>query len=482
MTDGHTNFWLALLKLGEDEAKRRRNWNNYCAWKYGAVLPQLVAPDHFEAVSEELGVGRITNDIVKHLDEFAEKNGGHPELPTDSSVTHTSFMSFSSEEFPDDVSFAGRVLIGADFREAEFRQCADFRDAIFLGLTRFNKATFHGTEKNLYVASFSHSTFHNTVHFNSVKFPYTTRIENVTFHGPAQFQAAEFKSMTTPSGDNLGTVNFSRSMFESKSDFAEATFCVSALFENAEFQDITDFGSANFQKRVTFNNAKFKGTTSFRNASFGTPPKFFETEIHEDVNFNRVDWSDAVRSYSRGHGQREGTVSVEELAEDAIRVWDRLALIMGQQEKLPERHEFFRLMMRAQRERDGHRSLSSFANWLFDKSSDYGWGMVRAFSWWAGHIFAGMIILALAALVCPSYLDLGVIRTAWFSLLVSFANAHAILGLASESGHLHSARLALDSAAEADWVFSAVGTVQAILGPILLFLVLLTLRNRFRLG
>ncbi len=38
------------------------------------------------------------------------------------------------------------------------------------------------------------------------------------------------------------------------------------------------------------------------------------------------------------------------------------------------------------------------------------------------------------------------------------------------------------AASHADCVFGAVGTIQAILDPILLFLVLLTLRNRFRFG
>ena len=167
---------------------------------------------------------------------------------------------------------------------------------------------------------------------------------------------------------------------------------------------------------------------------------------------------------------------------EAARSWDRLALIMSRQEKLAERHEFFRLKMRAQRWRDGRWRLSSIANWLFDISSDYGWGMRRAFCLWTGHILAGMIVLALAALACPSYLDLGHRQIFWYGLLVSFANANAILGLASEGGYLHDARLDLVNATEADSVFSAVGTVQAIFGPILLFLVLLTLRNRFRLG
>ena len=72
---------------------------------------------------------------------------------------------------------------------------------------------------------------------------------------------------------------------------------------------------------------------------------------------------------------------------------------------------------------------------------------------------------------------------AWNSLLVSFANSLAFLRLGSEGGYLVGRRDALEKAAcQAGWVFETVGTAQAVLGPVLLFLVLLTLRNRFRLG
>lgn len=157
-----------------------------------------------------------------------------------------------------------------------------------------------------------------------------------------------------------------------------------------------------------------------------------------------------------------------------MRAWDRLALIMGRQEKLPKRNDFHRLMMRARRRRDGLLTLPSFANWLFDKLSDYGWGIGRAFSWWCLHILAGSAILTFGT-NSP--------MMAWNALQVSFANFLAFLRLGSGGGYLHRPHSDLKAALDhAEWIFSMVGTVQAVLGPILLFLVLLTLRNRFRLG
>ncbi len=56
------------------------------------------------------------------------------------------------------------------------------------------------------------------------------------------------------------------------------------------------------------------------------------------------------------------------------------------------------------------------------------------------------------------------------------------VGLASKGGYLHGARVTLANANHADGLFSAVGTTQTVIGPILLFLLFLALRNRFRLG
>ena len=117
-------------------------------------------------------------------------------------------------------------------------------------------------------------------------------------------------------------------------------------------------------------------------------------------------------------------------------------------------HEFYRLMMRAQRQRDGYRSLSSIANWLFDKSSDYGWGIGRAFLWWAGQIVVMGIILAWMALNCSPESTSAWQHVVRDGLSLSFANSHALLGLASGEGWLHGSRSLSDLIADST-VFSS---------------------------
>ena len=140
--------------------------------------------------------------------------------------------------------------------------------------------------------------------------------------------------------------------------------------------------------------------------------------------------------------------------------------------------EFYRLRMRAQRGKEGC-SLLSLANWLFDVSSDYGWSVPRALAWWFGHFTVMALLIFSGASTVPAKPECGPVF--WDSFLTSFANAHTLLGLASEGGYLHAARVCLVAGNHTGWILIAAGVLEAVFGPILLFMVLLTLRNRFRL-
>ncbi len=482
LVDERENFWLKLLEYGDTEDECRRNWNVYCDFKFAPIIDRLALGETLDDIRKALSIPPATNETRQFVEELEAELGAHPELPPVSSIDP--FISFRGETFLDDVSFSGRVLIRADFQNAVFVEKADFRNVRFLGLTHFSGAKFQGTTSSASgVASFSGSKFYNTVYFEDVQFPYGVGFKDVIYNSVALFQGAKFMAKDDRAGSPYGNVNFAQSKFQAEADFRGANFGIASAFEGVEFQDFARFDAAQFQSSTIFNNARFQGTTSFRNTAFYKPPRFFETELHEDVDFSRVDWGTAENSYKRSRRRADPPEEVEKDAGDAVRAWDRLALIMSQQEKSHERHDFFRLKMRALHQRDG-RSFSSFVNRLFDVTSDYGWGIRRAFSWWFAHIAFGALILGASAEVGRAWIG----HSHWLivrdSVLVSLANAHAFLGLTSEGGYLRDARRDLENSAgsHVDWVFDAVGTFQAFLGPILLFLVLLTLRNRFRLG
>ena len=67
------------------------------------------------------------------------------------------------------------------------------------------------------------------------------------------------------------------------------------------------------------------------------------------------------------------------------------------------------------------------------------------------------------------------------ALGTAFANAHAFLSLSGKGGYLETCRLLIEQC-DHGGLLAAVGVTQAILGPAFLFLLLLTVRNRFRLA
>ncbi|MCY4308983.1 MAG: hypothetical protein OXC57_12055 [Rhodobacteraceae bacterium] len=474
----NAGFWLKLLEEGDSDAEKKGNWNKCLCSNIRPIksfFPNNFPKNIVETI--KFDPARIEYEEREKWKAYA---AGRLEIPSNFTYPIESFMDFSNVEFPENISFAGRLLIGADFRNAVFNGWADFRGAAFLGLTHFEGARFEG-HKTMQpashgVVSFADSIFCNTVYFKGTEFPRISRFDNSEFLSAGYFQEAIFGNDSELSG-----VLFDCAKFGAEPNFSKAMFFCAGGFKNVEFNDGANFRKTKFFSDVNFNNSKFNNTTSFREATFGQPPKFFEAVVHEDINFNGIDWNKAELSYSNRKNKDVKPDEITTRAENAVLAWERLALIMSKQEKPWERHEFFRLKMRAKRQAEGI-SISSTVNWLFDILSDYGWGIRRSLTWWFGHIILFWLVLAGAA--CYQANENGDQLNWWIPLdgfLVSLSNSLSFLRL--QSGYLSSNYKDLEKVLDqVMWLFSTVGTIQAMVGPILLFLLLLTLRNRFRMG
>jgi len=474
----NAGFWLKLLEKGDSDAVKKENWNR-CLHSNIRNIASFIPNNSLKKVREitKISPGTINYEVREKWKAYA---AGRLEIPSNFTYPIESFMDFSNVEFPENISFVGRLLIGADFRSAVFKGWADFRRTVFLGPAHFEGARFEGHENmqpaNHGVVSFADSIFCNTVYFKGTEFPRISRFDDSEFLSAGFFQDAVFGN-----DSELCEVVFNNVKIEAESNFSKATFFSDGGFKNVEFHDQANFEKTRFFSDVNFNNSKFNNTTSFREATFGQPPKFFEAFVHEDINFNGIDWNKAELSYSNRKNKDVKPDEITTRAENAVLAWERLALIMSKQEKPWERHEFFRLKMRAKRQAEGI-SISSTVNWLFDILSDYGWGIRRSLTWWFGHIILFWLVLAGAA--CYQANENGDQWNWWIPLdgfLVSLSNSLSFLRL--QSGYLSSNYKDLEKVLDqVMWLFSTVGTIQAMVGPILLFLVLLTLRNRFRMG
>ncbi len=470
-------YWLDLLKECDSEDEKKFSWNTCLFIKFQQIQSLFPSKSHekVEAIKNEY-LNRLSD---RELRKKWENYPALPPLPQQTNRPIESYMKFGNVEFSKNISFAGMVLIGADFSNAVFKRKADFTGAVFLGLTHFEGARFEGQETmspKPWGVTFRNSVFCNAAYFNGTEFPSCSTFENAEFLAAGFFQDSVFGK-----DREMGGVVLTNAKIGAESSFSNARFFCDVGFDNVEFNYGATFEQTEFLGNAYFNNSKFKGTTIFREATFSQPPEFFEANVPEDVNFNGIDWHKAELSYSISRNKDE-TDKIK-AAENAVLAWERLALIMSRQEKPWERHEFFRLRMRAKRHADRRSiSISSSANWLFDKMSDYGWGIGRSFTWWFGHIVLFGVILTVTA---DYQIHENGGQSDWRiprnGFLVSLSNSLSFLRL--QGGYLNSyfedLKTNLD---QVMWLFSTVGTIQAILGPILLFLVLLTLRNRFRIG
>ena len=270
------DFWIALLKFGSNEEERKRNWNIQCRSMFIPLIDQFGLGRQVHSVFEKLIDPPPNHDDELRILKFVDMYGDHFDIVDDALNIQTRHMNFDRKEFSDSISFSGRALFGATFRNAKFGKEVDFSNAEFFGVTDFTKATFLSEDKSPSgVACFTGSSFHGLTKFDAVQFPYTTKFDEVSWHGPAWFNEAEFKPNNKETSPLFASVDFGRSKFERDADFSNVVFGVEVDCRNATFEDAVKFEETVFRFPASFSRTKFTGATSFWKASFNKPPSFF---------------------------------------------------------------------------------------------------------------------------------------------------------------------------------------------------------------
>ena len=231
-------------------------------------------------------------------------------------------------------------------------------------------------------------------------------------------------------------------------------FAEAVNFQDFYFPVSVDFSGSRFAGTANFSNSKYEATTFFQNVTFTVAPLFFETTLHEDTDWTDVDWPDKPAD--------------KEDAIQYVRRYDRLALIMSTLKQPDNEHQFFR-PMRAKEVRDGW-GISTGLSRLYGLLFRYGWGLKRALGLWVLHILLGAGYLRVMALWQMSQ-PLPNLT----ALAISFSNSLPFLGL--HRGPVENAYNSFHTLTG----FNICWTIQSVSGPLLLFFLLLTIRNRFRL-
>ena len=367
------------------------------------------------------------------------------------------------------VTFKGAVFVGkADFWKTTFRGEANFTKATFTGEADFEQATFTG-QTNL-----EETTFAGKVNFEWATFEREANFLQATFTGEANFLQATFagKAYFTEA-TFTGDVEFWGATFTGQALFLESTFTGQTNFEHTEFLGMTIFREAKFTAVATFHAARFAKTVSFRGSEWGAVPDFIGTawkdgvaiadfeQLQTQLNKGELDWRDPSNSDPAPLTDR--LQALRKMARDAD---DR-----------PRELDYFALELQARYQgKERGALLKRCLVGLYGCFSDYGRGILLPFLW----------LLVFWLLSALGYLCLAVGGCALLTvpvalkepLLLSLVNILPTLG-AGSTARESSLKALYGCDVPTSVHLIAVG--EGIVGLILLFLIALGLRNRFRL-
>jgi uncharacterized protein YjbI with pentapeptide repeats len=350
---------------------------------------------------------------------------------------------FSRSKFSGSAWFSSAVFHGtANFRSATFSGDSNFYKAIFTGGADFNSTVFSGTS-----VTFGEAHFARSADFKLATFPDISNFSSTVFQGNSNFPDATF----------LGTALFESATFNRFANFSNATFSRAAGFMSATFSHEADFGSTNFSGDIRFLNAKFAAKTDFSGAEFiAKAPDFRGATMHEATEWHGATWPKPAK-----------------LAFDAqqqVYAYERLKQEMERLKKHEDEQNFFRKELRARRGLSRFFSGAWFLNFLYQTTSDYGSSIVRPLLWLLGVFAIGVGIFMRAPVLSPPCGSMS------FDLAtkISFANIFVFL---PDKREIMTPELL------SCWSNTAriVSAAQSLSGVVLLFLIVLAIRNRFRM-
>ena len=351
-----------------------------------------------------------------------------------------------------------------DFSGLSFEDTCDFSNFIFPINTFFERVKFCETKFNdtvfFNVAIFNNVEFCSRASFEMTLFCKSVDFVSVIFLDDASFFAAEFTT----------SVSFSETRFAGLAYFSNVEFLgFTTSFDNTKFSSNTIFNNTKFCNNTSFNNAKFSSYTTFENAIFERhAPKFYGAELNDEMF-----WTDIkLPKFEKMDDEAED--SYKKRIKDNENAYENLSTKLGNQKKYRDEHFFFRQEMSCQREL-AESYTSGIAFWLYGTFSDYGYRIGRAFWCWLGHIALGALVIAFIAMCGGMRFH----ESLPCAIPVSFANANPYVFFGFESSSLKECYKILEPLAPIS--FAIIKAIQTVLGIALLFLVVLTLRVRFRL-
>jgi hypothetical protein len=159
---------------------------------------------------------------------------------------------------------------------------------------------------------------------------------NASFNGPTFFDGTTFAGPVFRYG-----ASYESQVFTAGVEFADAKFLSSANFVATTFCEGGNFRRVLFNGKVSFVNVDMRGPTSFERARFGSePPQFFGARLHEGTIWRDVRWPSIP-----GNSDQAGVF---------VDAYERLKLEMNRLNKHVDELDFFAMEMRCRRVLEGN--------------------------------------------------------------------------------------------------------------------------------
>jgi hypothetical protein len=259
---------------------------------------------------------------------------------------------------------------------------------------------------------------------------------------------------------------FSAAVFSGRAWFYDATFVRGAWFNRARFDGDARFTRAKFEGAAEeFSDASFRIAPDFRGARYVVPPTLQRAVVGYATDKAGTAWQ-RLLGRAIDNSQAPSYRRLKQLASEA---------------KDHEREqEFFALEMRAKRfyETTGFWPLA--LNIGYDWLSGYGRSVVRPLAWWVALIIASLVIVLL---LVPASGNTGMVDRWGAALVIAVTNSALLIGSDKWLPRMEAVeRLCSSCQGKLGLAADSLFYAQSGLSLLLVFLIGLALRNRFRIG
>lgn len=346
---------------------------------------------------------------------------------------------------------SAEAIFSSEYSPKSFGNSPSFSNLVFPGRTFFDHAKF------LKQAKFDRSTFKDRVYFDDAVFEKDLSLNDTHFYRNASFANATFRKMA----------NFEQTHFHEDANFVNTSFEQFTSFRHSVFKAETSFRACVVKGSFSLGRVTFYEVPNFTQAHFDEAPLLDEIAISNDSN------GDRRNQESSGHPNLSITSNYRSLKRLAIQGHDH-------------RHEvdFFAEELRSKRAMvDKKWSSDWIISGIFQYTSDYGRSIRRPFLFWLLSTVLSALAYLLTGKLSHNDIPLHCVKGdgwQWVSAIqLAIGKGLVIPGIADRTLIVQAYDCLYGG--EIPTLTSVVLGLQTLVSSALLFLILLGIRNRFKL-